>query len=444
MHFTITSTGKESPMNAWKRPASPKDLPANIPYADDLSVLSLPFLLGEKTIPNRICYQPMEGCDGTPDGAPDELTIRRYLRFAKGGAGLIWFEATAVVPEGRANPRQLYLTGQNVDKYAALVEQIKHVCRQENSYEPIVICQLTHSGRWSKPNGISAPLIAYNKPVFENDAPLPKEAIVTDEYLDSLTDCYVASAKLAERAGFDGVDIKACHGYLLSELLNAYTREGKHGGSYENRTRLFFDSVSAVSHACNKDFIVASRFNAFDGYAFPYGIGDSGTPGIPDFTEAAKITADLAARGATLFNVTMGCPYTNHEVNRPTILAACESPYTGIDRMLKGASAVAKSATATASQAAVVSSGFSYLGALAPHVAAAGILAGDYSLAGFGRQTFSYPDLARDIIRNGAMNTGKLCLTCGKCTQLMRGGKTPGCVCFDKEVYLELYKQLER
>lgn len=431
-------------MNLWKRPATPSDLPTNIPYTEDLSILSLPFLLGDKTIANRICYQPMEGCDGTPDGAPGELTIRRYLRFAEGGAGLIWFEATAIVPEGRANPRQLYLTEQNVDKFAALVEQIKRICLQINGYEPIIICQLTHSGRWSKPNGTSAPLIAYNKPVFEKDVPLPKEAIVTDEYLDSLADRYVSSAKLAKRAGFDGVDIKACHGYLLSELLNAYTREGMHGGTYENRTRLFFDSVSAVSRACGKDFIVASRFNAFDGYAYPYGIGDSGTPGVPDFTEAAKITADLASRGVSLFNVTMGCPYTNHEVNRPTTLAEQEAPYTSIDRMLKGAAAVAKAASSATSQAAVVSTGFSYLGALAPHVAAAGIMAGNYSLAGFGRQTFSYPELARDIITTGAMDTKKLCLTCGKCTQLMRNGKTPGCVCFDREIYLDLYKKLER
>jgi len=425
-------------MSTWKRPGGRADLPQSIPYSEDISTLRQSLLIGTKTVPNRICYQPMEGCDGTADGAPDELTVRRYLRFAEGGAGLIWFEATAIVPEGRANPRQLYLTEDNADAYAALVEKIKETCLRVNGYEPLIVCQLTHSGRWSKPQGVPAPMIAYNKPPFELNGALPAEAIVSDAYLNSLAQRYADSARLCERVGFDGADIKACHGYLLSELLNAYTREGKYGGAYENRTRLFLDAVSAVRATCGADFITASRFNAFDGYAYPYGIGDSGTPGEPDLTEAVRIAADLASRGASLLNVTMGCPYTNHEVNRPTVFAEKEAPYRSIERMLAGAKAVAQAAP----QAAVVASGISFLGALAPNVTAAGIAAGDYALAGFGRQTFSYPNLAKDIVQTGKMDTGKLCLTCGKCTQLMRNGKTPGCVIYDKDIYLGLYQQI--
>lgn len=424
-------------MSTWKRPATRAELPHDMPYREDISVLAQPLTIGTHRVPNRICYQPMEGCDGTPDGAPDTLTERRYLRFARGGAGLIWFEATAIVPEGRANPRQLYLTEDNADAYAALVADIKETCLRENGYEPIIVCQLTHSGRWSKPQGVPAPMIAYNKPPFEKNGALPASAIVSDDYLDSLAERYAASARLCERVGFDGADIKACHGYLLSELLNAYTRTGKHGGDYENRTRLFFSAVEAVRAACGTGFIAASRFNAYDGYAYPYGIGDSGQAGVPDLREAARIAADLAARGATLLNVTMGCPYTNHEVNRPTVSAQDEPPYRSISRMLAGARAVAQAAP----QAAVVASGISYLGALAPHVMAAGIAAGEFALAGFGRQTFAYPALARDILHGGMRGDG-LCLTCGKCTELMRGGKTPGCVIYDRDVYLGLYQQM--
>lgn len=426
-------------MKPFKKPTEREHLPASIPYTEDVSVLARPIMLGASTLANRICYQPMEGCDGTYDGAPDELTVRRYLRFANGGAGLIWFEATAIVPEGRANPRQMYLTEKNVHVFASLVEKIKAVCFEKNGYVPVVVCQLTHSGRWSKPEGTPAPLVAYNKPIFEGDRPLPAEAIVTDDYLDRLPECYVASAKLCARAGFDGVDIKACHGYLLSELLNAYLREGKYGGSYENRTRLFLDAVNAVRAAMPRDFIVGSRFNAYDGYPYPYGFCDSGTPGVPDLTEARQLASDLDRRGATLLNVTMGCPYTNHEVNRPTAFANEEAPYRSIERMLEGARAVTESAP----HALVVSSGLSFLAALAPNVAAAGIAAGDYHIAGFGRQSFSYPELARDIVRNGRMECDKLCLTCGKCTQLMRNKKTPGCVIYDKEVYLPLYKEIQ-
>ena len=81
-----------------------------LPSCEDSKILATPLTVHGKTIPNRIAYQPMEGCDGTPGGSPGELTIRRYERFAAGGPGLIWFEAVAIAEEGRANPRQLWLT----------------------------------------------------------------------------------------------------------------------------------------------------------------------------------------------------------------------------------------------------------------------------------------------------------------------------------------------
>ena len=421
-----------------KRPTARDELDTALPFSDDISVLSTPFTLEGRSVPNRICYQPMEGCDGTVSGAPDELTRRRYLRFASGGAGLIWFEATAIVKEGRANPRQLYLDEGTLDGFQRLIWDTKSTCVKENGYEPVIICQLTHSGRWSKPEGASKPLIAYNKPIFEKE-PIGSDSIVDDAYLDGLTERYESSARLCEKAGFDGIDVKACHGYLLSELLNAYQREGRYGGSYENRTRLLMDATSRVKSVCRKGFIISSRFNAYDGYAYPYGIGDSGVYGIPDFTEAARIASDLEKNGASLLNVTMGCPYTNNEVNRPTSFADQDMPYDSIHRMIKGAAAVSKAAP----QSAVVLSGISFLGALAPNVASACILRGDCHFAGFGRQSFSYPELARDIILKGEMSRDKLCLTCGKCTELMRSKSTPGCVVYDK-LYLELYRQMKK
>src|SRR5215472_12425501 len=76
-------------------------------FSADLSPLFRPASIGQRTAGNRLVVQPMEGCDGTLDGRPDELTFRRYRRFGAGGAKLIWGEAAAVVEEGRANPRQL-------------------------------------------------------------------------------------------------------------------------------------------------------------------------------------------------------------------------------------------------------------------------------------------------------------------------------------------------
>ena len=94
----------------------------NLPFSESTKSLSNPLTIGSKMIPNRLACQAMEGCDGTRTGEPDELTIRRYDRFASGGAGLIWFEATAVLPEARANPRQLYIHKGNIDAFRREVE----------------------------------------------------------------------------------------------------------------------------------------------------------------------------------------------------------------------------------------------------------------------------------------------------------------------------------
>ena len=95
------------------------ELGLDLPVSEDLSVLARPVQVGRKVSPNSLGVHPMEGCDGTAEGKPDELTIRRYHRFARGGAGLLWFEATAVVPEGRANPRQLLLVEDNLGRFQA-------------------------------------------------------------------------------------------------------------------------------------------------------------------------------------------------------------------------------------------------------------------------------------------------------------------------------------
>ena len=205
------------------------ELGLNLLYAEDTAVLGKEYEIGNKAIPNRLAYQAMEECDGTAEGSPDTLTMRRYERFAKGGAGIIWFEATAVLEEGRANPRQLYITESNLDNFKKQVEDIKETALQTNGYEPIVIMQATHSGRYSKPNGTAAPLIAYNNPIFEKDNPISADRIVTDEYLERVGEALINGSLLAEKAGFDGVDIKCCHRYLNSELLSAYDREDKNG-----------------------------------------------------------------------------------------------------------------------------------------------------------------------------------------------------------------------
>lgn len=418
-------------------------LKTELPFSDDVSVLGTSVELCGKTVPNRLACQAMEGCDGTVDGSPDVLTKRRYERFAKGGAGLIWFEATAVLEEGRANPRQLYITENNLDQFKRQVEEIKETAIKTNGYEPIVIMQATHSGRYSKPNGTSEPLIAYNNPIFEKDNPIPEDRIVTDEYLDRVGETLVNGALLAEKAGFDGVDIKCCHRYLNSELLSAYKRDGRYGGSLENRTRLLRESVKGAIENCSKAFIVSSRLNVYDGFEYPYGFGVSKGGGLYfDEAEPDWLIKELYKYGVRLLNVTMGNPYFNPHVNRPYSQGgyeAPEHPLVGVSRMLNGTAKLKE----LNPQIAMICSAVSYLGVVAPNVVAGYIKDNKFDFAGFGRIIFAYPNFAKDILQNGGMDKNKICICCSKCTEIMRKpGGTPGCVIRDKEMYAPIYKEL--
>ncbi len=419
-----------------------KNVFGTLPHTDDWSVLRTPVTIGTKTAPNRIAYQAMEGCDGTAAGSPDELTIRRYERFASGGPGIVWVEATAVKKEGRANPRQLYLDESTFDDFKRLCDMIRETSMKKNGYAPFVAIQLTHSGRYSKPEGVPAPLIAYNNPIFEKDNPISADRIVSDDYLDSLRDALVSGAQMAERAGFDAADIKCCHRYLLCELLSAYEREGKYGGSYENRTRLVREAVKGAAESCSSDFVITSRMNAYDGFEYPYGFGVNPGCGIePDFTEACRLANDLADNGLKLLNVTMGNPYFNPHVNRPYKRGGYqppEEPIAGVERMLKGTREITASLNG---RIPVICSGISYLGAAAPDVVAACIEQGWFSFAGFGRQSFAYPNVAADICAGKKLDPKQVCMTCSMCTELMRAGGTTGCVVRDQEVYKPLYQQ---
>ena len=136
-------------------------------------VLARPVRVGAFTVGNSIAIQPMEGCDGTLDGSPGELTWRRYERFARGGAKLIWFEATAVREDGRANTRQLWIARRNVADFARLLARIRELHREHrgSADDLLVPIQLTHSGRYSVPRRI----IAYHNPHIDRKTGTPPD-----------------------------------------------------------------------------------------------------------------------------------------------------------------------------------------------------------------------------------------------------------------------------
>jgi NADH:flavin oxidoreductases, Old Yellow Enzyme family len=241
-------------------------------------VLTRPVQVGSQRAGNSMAIHPMEGCDGELDGRPGELTWRRYERFGRGGAKLIWFEATAVREDGRANTRQLWITKNNVGDFRRLLEKMLSVHREEfgSNDDVIVPLQLTHSGRYSVPRRI----IAYHNPLIDRKTNVPSDyPVISDDELERLEDDFVAAAGLAIEAGFRAVDIKATHGYLLSELLGAKTREGRYGGSLENRTRIIRNIMGKIRAKYGKELMLCMRLGCFDG--IPYGRDEATGIGVP-------------------------------------------------------------------------------------------------------------------------------------------------------------------
>lgn len=427
-----------------------RQLGLEMPVCEDLSLLARPIDLGPRTAPNRLAVHPMEGCDSSPDGSPTDLVRRRYRRFAAGGSGLVWFEACAVVHEGRANPRQMMLTDANVDAFARLLDEMHAAARgtMGNDHHPVTILQLNHAGRYSRPDGRPAPILAHHNRPLDAAQGLADHPLVTDDELDRLQDAFVHTAKLAARAGFDGVDVKACHGYLLGGLLAAFTRTGsRYGGpAWEDRTRMTREVHARIAHEC-PDLIDTARINIYDGLPHPWGWGVDGLDGtVADLDEPIRLVRELHDQGAPCINVTICNPYFHPHFNRPHDNTEAgrpqppEHPLVGVHRLASLGARVQQACP----QIALIGTGYSYLRQFIPQFAAGALQAGHAQIIGLGREAFAYPDFARDLLATGRLDPSRVCITCSMCTQIMRDGGQAGCPVRDREVYGPILKEGRR
>ena len=422
-------------------------LQLEIPLSRKFAVFKQPLAIAGKPVWNRFSVHPMEGFDADPTGAPGPLAFRRYTRYAAGGAAVIWFEATSVVPEARSNPGQFWIHAGNIETYARLVKATREAARREFGQEPLLILQLTHSGRYSKPYGLPQPIIAHHSPILD---PIHKLSaaypLITDDYLDSLQDRFVDAAKLAVQAGFDGVDVKCCHRYLLSELLASFTRPGKYGGSLENRTRMLRETATRIRQEVPGVF-VTTRLGVFDAVSYPYGFGVNRDDfRVADLTEPLELIRQLTVLGMPLLNISIGNPYYNPHYGRPFDFPIAgvkppeEHPLEGVARIIT----ITRQIQERYPDLPVVGTGYAWLRQYLPEVAA-GVLENRWStLIGQGRGSFAYPDSVRDILEKGAMDPTKCCVTCSACTQIMRDGGKTGCVVRDSAVYGPQYRLARR
>ena len=432
-------------------------LGAPVDAIEDVSILAEPVRVGNLVLPNSLAVHPMEGADGDSAGRPEQLTFRRYERFAAGGAGLIWAEAIAVVADGRANPRQLWLNADSKDRFATLIRRTREAAKRNGAdHNPVIVAQLTHSGRYSKPRGVAHPLIGqrdpYRDPLVPQAAPdktaaskLPTDwPLVTDDYLDELQDAYVAAARIAFEVGFDAVDIKSCHGYLINELLACRQRKGKYGGSFENRTRFLLEVIDRIGKEVGEDKPVFARLGIYDAIPYPCGWGvDENDYRKPDLAEPKKLIGLLQQRGVKMINITIANPYYNPHFGRPFNEPTAggyespEHPLIGVGRLINLAGEIQEAF----GEIAIVGTGYSWLRTLMPNVAAAAKANGKATVIGAGRLAFAYPDFARDILGKGALAPEKVCVGCSACTQIMRDGGRTGCVIRDNKVYGPIFRK---
>jgi 2,4-dienoyl-CoA reductase-like NADH-dependent reductase (Old Yellow Enzyme family) len=443
-------------------------------FSDDYSNYDRPIKIAGRKVGNRWCVHPMEGCDGNLDGSPGELTFRRFVRFGVGGAKLIWGEACAVNEEGRATPRQITLNVITRNAFARMVADCRSAHREANGDDSdlLIGLQLTHSGRYSR-----RPILATHDPLLDPRTVLdrksgrsatPDDLLISDDELKRLVDDYVASARLARDVGFDFVDVKQCHRYLLNELLGARNRPGPYGGSFENRTRLARDIIQAI-RATMPDVILSSRINVFDGIPFHKAEGDTGAPDdwtaplangwgmratdplLPDLSEPIQWIGEMRDLGVSLVNVTMGNPYAQPHFGRPFEYPppdgyeSPEHPLIGVDRHFHATEVIQRAYP----DLAIVGTGYSYLQEFLPQAGAANLRDGRVTFVGLGRASLAQPDLPRQLREHGRPDRKRVCRTFSYCTALMRAKDPPlgqyptGCPPFDKEAYGEIWKEVQ-
>lgn len=425
-----------------------KELNLDIKISQDLDIFKSKINIGDHVIPNSIASLPMEGGDATEDGSPTELTYRKYERIARGGAGLIWLEAVSVSKEGRSNDKQLWLTEENWTEFKKLNDLIKSSAMEEfgEGYKPITVLQLNHSGRYCKVNGKSNPIIATHKTLLDEKLGISEDyPTVTDEYLRKLEDDFLYTARLAKKAGFDGVDIKACHGYLLSELLSAFEREGEYGGEFENRIKLLVNIIEKIrrDEGC-KDLLLSSRLNVSDVLPYPegWGMSEKDTKVI-DLDEPKKLIEILVQKGVSLISLTMGNPYFIPHINKPYDIGNYtpeENVIISCNRLIGEIGDIQKSFP----ELNIVGVGYSWFRNLAPYVGAGSLESGLCKIVGFGREGIAYPDFAKDILANKGMEKNKVCISCSKCSEMKSKIGTCGCVVRDSDVYLPIYKEMKK
>ncbi|MBR3004615.1 MAG: FAD-dependent oxidoreductase [Lachnospiraceae bacterium] len=231
--------------------------------------LFTPIRIGNMVLKNRIVHEPTDVSSSHSTGEVSERDIHHHSEIAKGGVGMLIVGATAPDSKtGRPTVTGLVADGDNyIPGLARLAQSIQR-------YGAKAVCQLQHPGRQSaipRHNYMSStdrviklPWSAGHEIVYANAEETGKavRAMTTEEVLEMI-DIFAEAAWRVKQAGFDGVELHAAHGYLLSDFMSPYlnNRNDRFGGSFENRMRFLLAVVSQIKAKCGKDYPVLVRYS---------------------------------------------------------------------------------------------------------------------------------------------------------------------------------------
>lgn len=346
----------------------------------EVATLGSPGRIGPVETANRVVMSPLTSNYADSDGYVSDQMVEFYRARARGGVGLVVVEGAIVSPEGRGTPMQLMADTDD------RVPGLRRIAEAVHAEGVPVLLQLLHHGRQTRSELIGTSPIApsaIRDPLYGET---PRE--MTHEDIEATIGAFVAAAKRGAAAGFDGVEIHAAHGYLITNFLSpsANLRDDEYGGSLRNRARLLLDLVAGIRDSIGPARALVVRLSGEEG--FPEGI---------ELDETEQLAEWLEAAGVDAIDVSAGTRETHYRLS-PTAGTA-EGVNLGLARALKQQVGIPVIVVGTLRS---------------PHVVDSAIREGDADFAALGRALIADADWAAKA-SSGRTQEIMPCIGCNVC-----------------------------
>lgn len=363
-----------------------------------MNILLTPARIGPVEIKNRIVMPSMTTRLSDDEGFVTEETIAYYLARAQGGTGLITVEMASPERAGRHRRREL---GIYDDRFLPGLQKLVAAIHDAGAKASI---QLGHGGGHTRRDICGETPVAPSAiphPVFETTFETIVPEAMTKARINACVTAFAAAAARAQNAGFDGVEIHAAHGYLISQFLTPFEnrRTDDYGGPLQNRARFGLEVLRAVKAAAPRVAVI-----------YRLSVEDYFPDGMP-WSEGRQVAIWAAEAGADALHIAAG-----HYRSLPSA-ARQIPPMEYPDATFLDYAAGVKAAV----KVPVIAVG--RLGD--PAVAAAAVESGKADFIALGRTLVAEPEWVAKLARG---ESARSCLACNTCVDEMRGGARLGCV----------------